>query len=99
MPLVYLELRRRAAACLRRGRRGQTLRPTALVDRHRPDAQIDPGDKEGKNVNFRRAGLLSEWMSVMARLDPAKAVQAAAAHGGPGSTARAAAGTAEGRRS
>jgi RNA polymerase sigma factor (TIGR02999 family) len=31
MPLVYGELRRRAAACLRRERRGHTLQPTALV--------------------------------------------------------------------
>jgi len=31
MPLVYQELRRRAAAYLRRERRGHTLQPTALV--------------------------------------------------------------------
>jgi RNA polymerase sigma factor (TIGR02999 family) len=31
MPLVYAELRRRAAAHLRRERRGHTLQPTALV--------------------------------------------------------------------
>jgi RNA polymerase sigma factor (TIGR02999 family) len=31
MTLVYQELRRRAAACLRRERRGHTLQPTALV--------------------------------------------------------------------
>lgn len=31
MPLVYDELRRRAAACLRRERRSHTLQPTALV--------------------------------------------------------------------
>ena len=32
MPLVYAELRRRAAACLRRERPGHTLQPTALVN-------------------------------------------------------------------
>jgi RNA polymerase sigma factor (TIGR02999 family) len=31
LPLVYQELRRRAAACMRRERRGLTLQPTALV--------------------------------------------------------------------
>jgi RNA polymerase sigma factor (TIGR02999 family) len=31
MPLVYAELRRTAARCLRRGRPGHTLQPTALV--------------------------------------------------------------------
>ena len=31
MPLVYEELRRRAADCLRRERRDHTLQPTALV--------------------------------------------------------------------
>jgi RNA polymerase sigma factor (TIGR02999 family) len=31
LPLVYEELRRRAAACMRRERRGFTLQPTALV--------------------------------------------------------------------
>jgi RNA polymerase sigma factor (TIGR02999 family) len=31
VPLVYQELRRRAAACLRRERRAHTLQPTALV--------------------------------------------------------------------
>jgi hypothetical protein len=31
LPLVYAELRRRAAAYLRRERRGHTLQPTALV--------------------------------------------------------------------
>jgi RNA polymerase sigma factor (TIGR02999 family) len=31
MPLVYDELRRRAAACMRRERPGDTLQPTALV--------------------------------------------------------------------
>ena len=31
MTVVYQELRRRAAACLRRERRGHTLQPTALV--------------------------------------------------------------------
>jgi len=32
MPLVYAELHRRAAACLRRERRDHTLQPTALVN-------------------------------------------------------------------
>jgi RNA polymerase sigma-70 factor, ECF subfamily len=32
MPLVYAELHRRAAACLRRERQGHTLQPTALVN-------------------------------------------------------------------
>lgn len=32
VPLVYRELRRRAAACLRRERRDHTLQPTALVN-------------------------------------------------------------------
>lgn len=32
VPLVYQELRKRAAACLRRERRGHTLQPTALVN-------------------------------------------------------------------
>ena len=31
IPLVYGELRRRAAACMRRERRTHTLQPTALV--------------------------------------------------------------------
>src|SRR5262245_25621187 len=31
MPLVYSELRRRAAACMRRERQGHVLQPTALV--------------------------------------------------------------------
>jgi RNA polymerase sigma factor (TIGR02999 family) len=32
VPIIYGELRRRAAACLRRERRGHTLQPTALVN-------------------------------------------------------------------
>jgi hypothetical protein len=35
---------------------------------------IDPEDKEGKRINFRRADLRLEWIRTEARLDPAKAL-------------------------
>jgi hypothetical protein len=60
-------------------------RAKALLDEVVPVIEgmpkIDPEDKEGKRINFRRSGLRSEWMSVMARLDPVKALRAAVAYG------------------
>lgn len=64
---------------------GDAARARVLLDEVAPVIdqmpKIDPGDKEGKNLNFQRVGLRSQWMSVMVRLDPVSALRTATVHG------------------
>jgi hypothetical protein len=44
--------------------------------------KIDPEDKEGKRINFKRAGLRGRWVRDMGRLDATRALQSAAVYAG-----------------
>jgi hypothetical protein len=61
--------------------KGDLVKATTLLDGAaalvEPLPKIDPEDKEGKRINFRRSGLRSEWIRLTARMDPVKALQAA----------------------
>jgi hypothetical protein len=46
-----------------------------------PMPKVDPDDKEGKRINFRRSGLRSRWVRAMARLDAARALKSALLYG------------------
>ncbi len=46
----------------------------ALIE---PLPKIDPEDKEGKRINFRRSGLRERWVRLTARMDPVRALQSA----------------------
>lgn len=46
-----------------------------------PMPKIDPDDKEGKRINFRRSGLRSRWVRAMSRLDAPRALRSALLYG------------------
>jgi hypothetical protein len=64
---------------------GSPARALTLLDEVSPlidqMPKIDPADKEGKRINFRRSGLRSRWIGLTARLDAVKALKAVIAYG------------------
>jgi hypothetical protein len=61
---------------------GDAAKARAVLDEVAPAIEqmpkIDPDDKEGKRINFKRAGLRGRWVRDMARLDATKALQSTA---------------------
>jgi hypothetical protein len=61
--------------------RGDLVKATSLLDEAAaltaPLPKIDPEDKEGKRINFRRSGLRYRWIRLIARMDPVRGLQSA----------------------